>query len=158
MPAVDPYTLEDAERDIATLRGQADRLSEVLTKNDSTDPPNTPAAGLIHYSSAGQHKYASADGNGYNTGHLSLYTTSLTTVNSTSAFTLLSCPVSSGSTYRIDGIVRGTQGPATIAQFVRFAGPATSFGIIYTKDNAAASTINDGELSVAFPVDHTTPA
>ena len=66
--ATDAYRLEDAETDIATLRGQLDRLSEVLTKNDSTDPPNIPAAGLIHHSVTGFHKYASSDGSLYTTG------------------------------------------------------------------------------------------
>lgn len=83
MLIADPYTLEDAERDIGTLRGQADRLSEVLTKNDSTDVPNTPAAGLIHYSLAGQHKYASSDGSSYGTGRLILVNTSNVTLNNT---------------------------------------------------------------------------
>src|SRR5258708_28229394 len=73
--APDAYTLEDAETDIATLRGQVDRLSEVLTKLDSTDPPNTPAAGLIHYSIGGQHKYASSDGGYYNTRRATVYST-----------------------------------------------------------------------------------
>src|SRR5258707_12753711 len=73
--ATDAYTLEDAETDIAPLRGQVDRLSEVLTKLDSTDPPNTPAAGLIHYSIGGQHKYASSDRGYYNTRRATAYST-----------------------------------------------------------------------------------
>ena len=82
--AGEPYTLEQAETDIANLRALADRQSEVITKNDSTDSPNTPAAGIIHHSIAGSHKYASADGGTYNTGRSTIIPTATQTINSTS--------------------------------------------------------------------------
>ena len=81
--AVEPYSLEQAELDIAFLIGKVDRLDEVLTKNDSTDAPNTPAAGLIHYSFAGQHKYASPDGGFYNTGRSSAAMKGAVTISAT---------------------------------------------------------------------------
>lgn len=160
--ALVPYTLEQAETDIAALRGLIDVLNEAHSVNDITagQVPNAPAAsGHISFSAAGQSKYLGFDGNAYNTGCISLFTTSPTTVNSTSAFTLLSLPVEAGLSYRFDGIVRGTQGPNAIGQFVRFAGPAASFGIMYIRSNASANTsVTDSELGTGFPVDHTTPA
>jgi hypothetical protein len=157
---IDPYTLEDAERDIATLRGQVDRLTEVLTKNDSTDPPTNPAAGLIHYSLGGQHKYASADGSGYNTGRQSLFTAGTQNITSTSSVNItgLTCPVGIG-TYRIEGIICGQQGPVAAGQVVRWAGPVISFGRCFTESNAQANTsVTDSDLTGALPWIHTTPA
>jgi hypothetical protein len=117
MPAIEPYSLEAAELDIAALIGKVDRLSEVLTKLDSTDPPNNPAAGLIHYSMAGQHKYASSDGNDYNTGRSTQITSGTTLINSLSEITIagLSFPVLASTDYLIWGTVRGTNG-STVAQ------------------------------------------
>src|SRR5258708_538881 len=128
--ATDAYTLEAAETDIATLRGQVDRLSEVLTKLDSTDPPNTPAAGLIHYSIGGQHKYASSDGGYYNTGRATVYSTADQVVSSNTDVTLtsLTAVVAAGA-YRITGMIVATQGSGAggnVTQAVGFTGPATS--------------------------------
>ncbi len=116
--AADPYRLEDAELDVATLIGQSDRMSEVITKNDSTDPPNIPAAGIIHYSMTGQHKYASPDGNAYNTGNLHLTGAPAQVINTLTAsnpVTGASCPVKAG-TYIIDGVLFCTQGAVTAQQ------------------------------------------
>ncbi len=87
-----------AETDVANLRALQDRQSEVITKNDSTDPPNTPAAGIIHHSTAGQHKYASSDGGLYATGMSHLFGTAIpqsivTAVGSYANISGLSCPV-----------------------------------------------------------------
>ena len=134
--AGEPYGLEQAETDVANLRALADRQSEVITKNDSTDPPNTPAAGLIHHSIAGSHKYASADGNGYTTGHLMLrYAGGGQVINSTSAVTPagMSCPVAAGKTYFMSGAVTGTQGATASQQALRLSatGGATSVNVLY---------------------------
>jgi hypothetical protein len=160
MPAVEPYSLEQVELDLAALRGNVDRLSEVLTKLDSTDAPNIPAAGIIHYSMAGQHKYASSDGNYYNTGRLSLFTTGTKLINSTTPATIdgLSCPVAAG-TYRIDGIVQGVQGPNAVAAKIQFSGPTVNFNDIYIESNAVGNTsVTDSDLTGALPVAHSTPA
>jgi hypothetical protein len=120
MPAIEPYSLEQVELDLATLRGNVDRLSEVLTKLDSTDPPNTPAAGIIHYSIGGQHKYASADGNTYNTGRVTQIAGGTTLINSLSQITIagLSVPLLANADYLIWGTVRGTNGAAVAQQAV----------------------------------------
>src|SRR6266568_443872 len=129
---IETYTIEQAEEHIAQLRGQVDKLSEILAQNDGPIPNAPTGSGLAAYSASGQLKYVSTDGSTYNTGCLPLYATSPTPVTSTSAFTLLSCTVGAGLTYRFDGIVRGTQGPNAAGQFVRFDGPAASFGIMFT--------------------------
>lgn len=125
------YTLEQAEQEIATLRGQVDKLTEVLTFLDMTSPgPNNPAAGSILYSLAGQAKYASSDGNDYNTGRMSLRSTGQT-VSSTSDVVIngLVTPNAIGaSRYRIYGLVvisaNQTGGTASIA----IHGPAVASG------------------------------
>ena len=130
MAAIDPYSLEDAERDIAALRGQVDRLTEVLTKNDSTDPPANPAAGLIHYSLGGHHKYASSDGTDYNSGRLTLLNTSPPQTISVTTDTVingLQAPVAAGVTYAFRGILRLKQGGVNTNQKMGFTGPAVSF-------------------------------
>src|SRR5260370_20446649 len=113
MATIDPYSLEDAERDIAALRGQVDRLTEVLTKNDSTDPPTNPAAGLIHYSLGGHHKYASSDGTDYNSGRLTLLNTHPPPNINVTTDTLLNgppAPVAAGGTATVLGILRAGEG------------------------------------------------
>ena len=128
---VETYTLEQAEDDIAVLRGQSDRMSEVITKNDSTDPPNGPAAGIIHYSAGGHHKYASADTGFYNTGHVFLRTTANQTINSTSQVTAgansvpLQVPVTAGM-YYLRSQVTWTQGGVQANQAARVNGPAVT--------------------------------
>ena len=129
--ATDAYRLEDVELDVATLRGQVDRLSEVLTKLDSTDPPNTPAAGVIHYSTGGQHKYASSDGGTYNTGWARARTTTDQTVNFTTDQVItgtvaLSLPVGANTEYRVRGKITWTQGAGTVKRALGLTGPATS--------------------------------
>lgn len=85
--AVEAFTLEQAEQELAQLRGEIDVIGEALTQTDS-DPPEIPATGLIAYSATGHAKYTSADGTGaYNTGRMTLgatgplaLTTSLQTI------------------------------------------------------------------------------
>src|SRR5260370_30150293 len=130
MATIDPYSLEDAERDIAALRGQVDRLTEVLTKNDSTDPPTNPAAGLIHYSLGGHHKYASSDGTDYNSGRLTLLNTNPPqTINVTADTVIngLQATVSANVTYAFRGILRLKQGGVNTNQTLGFTGPAVRF-------------------------------
>jgi hypothetical protein len=90
--AIEGYTLEQAEQEIAELRGLIDVLTEAHTKDDATDTPGTPASGVISFSTAGQEKYTSSDGNAYNTGrqtnnasNLLALTTSMQTVPGLSA-------------------------------------------------------------------------
>src|SRR5260370_4916348 len=128
MATIDPYSLEDAERDIATLAGPVDRLTEVLRKTHPTTPPTNPAAGLIHYSLAGHHKYASADGSDFNTGRLTLSNTAPQTINpaAVTPITGLTCPVAANTTYEFDGILRIKQGAANVNQNIGFTSPAAT--------------------------------
>jgi hypothetical protein len=125
--ATTPYSLEDAETDIATLRGLVDRLTEAVTLTDATDPPTNPATGAILYSLTGDVKYASADGGDYTTGRNSLYTTAdqLVTATSGVAITGLTCPVAAGL-YRVHAVVTWTQGSGAFAQNFWLDGPAAS--------------------------------
>jgi hypothetical protein len=93
--AIEGYTLEQAEAEIAELRGLIDVITEAHTKADATDAPVVPASGLISYSTGGQENYVSADGNTYYTGRATFpagpsgfpysLTTSMTTVPGLSA-------------------------------------------------------------------------
>lgn len=132
MPGGDAYTLEDAELDIGTLRGQLDRTSEVITKNDSTDPPNIPAAGIIHHSFGGHHKYASSDGGYYNTGSARLHTSgaglvvsSTTQVNVTWSDGTTTRPVAA-ATYLVRGRLSATIGGTSTTIKLAIQGPATT--------------------------------
>jgi hypothetical protein len=127
VPAIEPYSLEQVELDLADLRGQVDRLSEVLTKLDSTDAPNIPAAGIIHHSMTGQHKYASSDGNYYNTGRQTLFTTGTQTIGSLTGVNItgLTCPVAA-VTYRVSGKIIWVQGTVAAQQAIGINGPAVS--------------------------------
>lgn len=103
----EPYTLEQAEDDIAYLRQQVDLLTEILNVNDITvgQVPNTPTLGLSHYSSLGQHKYVSDDGNAYNTGRITLNPSTNQVINSASLTAVggMSCSLAANVEYRIHG-------------------------------------------------------
>jgi hypothetical protein len=80
-----PYTLEQAEEDIAALTGQVTTLDEAHTQYDGGVVPNTPSpSGYTSFSASGHEKYQSADGNAYNTGTLRLAIIGSQTVTSTS--------------------------------------------------------------------------
>lgn len=131
--AADAYTLEEAAQDIATLRGLVDKLTEILAQDDST-APNTPTAGIAGYSAAGHGKYASADGNAYNTGRLTLPSTgALTLTSSLQTVPGLSASLAAG-TYVFDGLllISVTTGGGTMT---------------YEGTCAAGLTFSDGRIS-----------
>jgi hypothetical protein len=84
------------------------------------------------------------------------------TVNSTSQAPIsgmTGVPVVSGGSYEFSGLVCGQQGPAAVAQSIRFDGPTISFGRVFTETNAQANTsVTDSDLTGALPWIHTTPA
>jgi len=127
-----PYTLEQARIDVATLRGQVDLLSEILTQSDGAITPNTPAAAAFSmYALAGFPQFLSGgDGNTYAAGqNLLQYTGANLTVNSTSQSIPagMSCPVASGVPYACFGSVIATQGGTAAQQAIRLSGPAANF-------------------------------
>lgn len=123
-----PYTLERAELDIANLRGLVDRLTEAHTLADS-QIPNTPAAGITRFSLGGQDKYASPDGNSYNTGGLHLLNTGGQTISSTSDVLIngLTAPVVAG-TYRFSSLIGIVCNSSTGTANISAHGPAVSSG------------------------------
>src|SRR5258707_3558425 len=134
---VDPYTLEQCESDVALLRGQVDRLTEILTQQDFTPAgaaPNTPAvSGYTMYSSSGQQKYIGSDGGTYNTGWARMRTTADVTISSKTDVVIapatgpaLSLPVGTNIEYRVRGVIFVVQGAGSITQAVGLTGPATS--------------------------------
>lgn len=50
--SVEPYTMEQAETDIANLRALVDRLTEILSIGDSAIVPNTPGSGFTLFSAS----------------------------------------------------------------------------------------------------------
>lgn len=150
------YTLEQAEQEIATLRGQVDKLTEVLTFGDMTSPgPNNPAAGSILYSLGGQAKYASSDGNDYNTGRALLYVTTAQALTSTSMVDIASLTFTPGlATYgfKIRLIYQNTAG--TTALRLGLAGPAASslkWGVIPMVGNISGVVWESTYTNVAGP-------
>lgn len=84
------YTLEQAEEDIATLRGLVDTMNEAHTILDGGVIPNiTPSSGVTLFSNGGQLEYEGFDANDYDTGRLTLpLTGSSQTISSTSPVTI----------------------------------------------------------------------
>lgn len=124
--ALTPYTLEQAEIDIAALRGQVDKLTEVLALNDSSQDLNVPSSGLNLYSLLGQGKYvSSADANDFFIGKTFAYKTGAQTISSTTstALTDLAIPVSANK-YMFEAIIYWTQGATAAAQVLTLVGPA----------------------------------
>lgn len=128
-----PYTLEQAEEDIATLRGQMALLMEAGTKLDGGTVPNVPpSSGFTTFSSNGQEKYTGADGSTYNTGRSTIVISANQTINSSSNLivgansTPMSWLVGIGQ-YMVVGLVNWSQNATTsTAQTNGFTGPATS--------------------------------
>lgn len=126
MTANEQYTLEQAEDDIAILRGQVDRLSEILEQFDvaAGQVPNAPVTGYTQYSSTGQQKYLSDDANAYNTGRLTIPgPTGGQLVNSAgfAAVTGMTCPLAA-ITYRVSGQIIFSPNQAGASAEFQFAG------------------------------------
>ena len=144
MAATDPYTLEMAETDIANLRGLVDRTTEAITKNDSTDVPNTPAAGLIHHSISGHHQYISADGNTYNSGRLTLVLGASISINSAiTPVTIFSHHLGTG-TYRIEAWLVTLNATAANAAGYAFAFTGTATLALVDFDSMSTGTATVG--------------
>lgn len=56
-----PYTLPQAEEDIANLRGQVDRLQEIISVG-AGPTPNTPSSGISIWNAGGFPNFISSDG------------------------------------------------------------------------------------------------
>lgn len=78
---MEKFTLEQAEEEIAQLRGDLHLLTERVALTDSTDAP-VITGGCAAYSSSGQLMYVSGDTNTYDTGRLSLGATGPLTLSS----------------------------------------------------------------------------
>ena len=151
---IEPYTLEAAEEDIAALRGQVDRLAEILAQQDFSpagSAPNTPAGGCSLFSAAGHQKYASPDGGTYNTGRATLLATANQgSITATTSLLFVSGLVVGAGKYRIHGILDfvGTGAGAT-ATF-GFTGPAVSAGTkIFTlfQSQGTGGTVNPSSIT-----------
>ena len=131
--AITPYTLEQAEEEIAALRNQLDLLGEAHTQVDPTFVPIQPAAGQhTRYDTAGHMKYISGgDGNIYHAGWASARTTTDQTINFTSDQVItgtvaLSLSVEANVEYRVHGLITWTQGAGSVTQAMGLTGPTTS--------------------------------
>lgn len=150
--ATDTYTLEQAEEDIGDLRGQVDLLNEAHTQLDATNTPNTPASGIIGYSSGGQQKYASADGGFYNTGRATFYSTSAQTVSSTGGILVspMSCPVVAGA-YRVKVRLTYLENQSAGTPSFALSGPATStcqIMTVVTSVQGAAAVLGNRTITI----------
>jgi hypothetical protein len=125
-----PYTLEQAASDISALRGIVDTMNEAHTILDGGVVPNTPdTSGGSLYSSSGQVKYVSTDGNAYNTGRLTVYGPSTNlSITSATAVNISGMSFSVGAgVYRVRAKLGGIQGGLNIAQNFLISCPAMSF-------------------------------
>jgi hypothetical protein len=145
-----PYSLEQAETDIASLRGLVDRMSEVLTQSDSTDPPVAPAGGIQGYSFAGEQKYADSAGQAWNTGHCTRQITANQTISSATDVVIgansvpMTWQVRAGPVYMLIGLVNWAQN-ASLSQSQNngYTGPATS-GVRISNSWTLSTGFNQG--------------
>lgn len=150
----DLYTLEDAELDIANLRGQVDQLTEILKMADSQADWGTPASGSWLYSLAGHLKFASADGNAYQTGTLIQQVSPRSqTINTTGAATIggLSASVEANATYLVHAVIVLEWNAAAGQPELRLAGPAVSqYDLQHaSRQSGSASTANTASEALA---------
>lgn len=97
-----PYTLSQAEEDIAALRNQLAILQEyAFFDNVSVTPPSNPN-GISNFSQGDYARYLSADGNNYAVGSVFTSVTSTITVNQTTLMNLLTIPILAGELYQIE--------------------------------------------------------
>lgn len=143
--ASDLYTLEDAESHIAQLRGQVDRLSEILILGNSFVPASQPGAAAI-YATGGQPQYVNPQGMAMGLSGAQLADTSTTTVtassmqNLTAGWPILAGDAVPGAIYRVTAFGSGTWGST---------GTKLSFqGLLGSATNLGGDTISQG----AFPV------
>lgn len=101
-----------------------------LQMYDLATPPSAPTAGTKLWSQSGNLVFTSEDANVYATGILYMLQGGTQTIVSTTPAQLgsCSCAVSSGTTYRISGMIIGTMGAFTDQALFRFNGPAVSGG------------------------------
>lgn len=125
------YTIEKAEEDIATLRGQVAILSEAHTQLDTTvTAPNTPAqAGSVGISVGGDRMYANGtDANVYDTGRFTTYMVHDSNVISSTSQVAVGqlgpIQVNTGW-YLVLGAIFFSQGTTTATQAIRFTTTAT---------------------------------
>jgi hypothetical protein len=109
------YTLEQAENDIATLRGQLDRLNEVLQLSNGPTP-NTPASGTADlFASNGQIGYINASGlqmglSGAQAATFPGTTVTQATLNTLASATYPGNDADAGAVYELEVNGNGTQG------------------------------------------------
>jgi hypothetical protein len=118
------YTLEQAEEEIAQLRGMVNLLLEAHTKTESTDIPNAPSTGHISFSQNGVSKFIGTDGNVYSNGR-NRQLVAAATINSTSNQSLASWVVNAG-TYGFEAAFGAVNGGTNATQAFRLTGPSAS--------------------------------
>lgn len=114
--------------DGSTVNATQVNLATLLAAADQGSNPATPGSGAIIYSSNGQIRFKSSDGNVYRTGKLFASNTSSTTIGS-SATNIAGCNASVlAKTYRIRATVIFATGTGTAGGSATFGwtGPATS--------------------------------
>lgn len=145
MPTV-PYTLEQAELDIAELRGDVDGLNEVHTVADGALTPNTPAAGeFALYSTSGLPSYVNDSGlqmgvAGAQTAFFPLNTVTSASLANVASGTYTGGDASVGSIYELEVWGNGQQGsPAETLEVACVFGGTTLTNLLFGT-TAIAST------------------
>jgi hypothetical protein len=127
-PVQTTYTLDQAEQDIATLRGQVDQLSEILKFTDSASDWGPTTTGAWLYSLNGILKFAADDGNNYQGGTFSCQNVTTDAVNSTTPTfpTGFDFNVMSGLSYAAIGVFTCSMGSTAAGITVQVNGPTVT--------------------------------
>ena len=162
-PVTTGYTLEEAESDIADLRGIVDRLAEAVPLADGPIPNVAAASGCVLYSAAGNLDFEGFDGNEYATGRLTVIgpASDLPVASATPANVAgMTFGVQAG-VYRITAKAGYTQGGGAFGQSWLLAGPAmtyTAMAINYYLAGSGSSSGCAWSTNTSSPITITSPA
>lgn len=159
MPTIPPlttgYTLEEAEQDIADLRGDVDSMDEILTLLDGPIPNGAPISGCQMFSVNGQPNYLNFTGlqmsmQGARPATFPNNTASAASLTSITTFSIPAGDADIGAIYEIDCWGNGTQnntGATGNRQTLQFA---TIFGGTTFSSVTFGTTAFEDTLGRAF--------
>jgi len=156
------YTLEQAEQDIANLRGLVDVQNEAQTILDGPVPNVAATSGVVLFSAGGNLNYEGFDGTEYDTGRQTMFGPATDLVISSATpvnLTGMSCTVNAG-VYRINAKIGFTQGGGAFGQSFLLACPSLTFTAMAINFYLAGSGSSSGcswSTNTSSPITITSP-
>lgn len=144
-PLTTGYTLEEAEEDIADLRGQVDAMDEVISLLDGPIPNSTPISGCQLYSTNGQPTYVNFTGlvmsmQGAQPATFPVITATAASLTSIGSFSIPANDADIGAVYELELWGNGKQGTTKQALGVQ---------VVLGGNNLASVTFGPGAFQTA---------